>query len=166
MRPMPFLLALLLSVALSPPFGEASARLIGFTLTDVTIEVSVEVQEPASIVLMRGQDVSGQELDAVALLLRNDGTWGAVVELPARSDLRIVFELIREGAASTLSDASTLADLGIDPQRLTLVERPDPVEESTPRPGRAWIIVAVVAALGALALLGVWARPSEDSEGP
>ncbi len=161
---MPFLLALLLSVALSPPFGEASARLIGFTPTDVTIEVSVEVQDSASVVLMRGQDVSGQELDAVALLLRDDGTWGAVVELPARSDLRIIFELIPVGGVSTLSEASTLADLGIDPQRLTLVDRPAPVEEPTSRPGLAWIIVAIIAALAALALLVVWARPSEGSE--
>lgn len=163
---MPLLVAVLLSVTLSPPFGEASARLIGFTPTDLTIEVTVEVQEPASIVLMRGQDVSGQELDAVALLQRDDGTWGAVVELPARSDLRIVFELIREGAASTLSDASSLADLGIDPERLTLVARPDPVEEPASRPGLAWIIVAAIAALAALTLLAVWARPSRDSEVP
>jgi hypothetical protein len=163
---MPFLLALLLSVALSPPFGEASARLIGFTPTDVTIEVSVEVQESASVVLMRGQDLSGQELDAVALLLRDDGSWGAVVELPARSDLRIIFELIPEGGASTLSEPSTLADLGIDPQRLTLVARPDPPEEPTSRPGLAWIITAVIAAVAALALLAAWARPSEESAVP
>lgn len=163
---MPLLVALLLSVTLSPPFGEASARLIGFTPTEVTIEVSVEVVDSVALVLMRGQDVSGQELDPVALLRRDDGTWGAVVELPARPDLLIVFEVIPDRGASTLSDASTLADLGIDPERLTSTERPDPVEEPTSRPGLAWIIVAALAALAALALLAVWTRSSDDSEVP
>jgi hypothetical protein len=162
---MPLLLALLLSVTLSPPFGEASARLIGFTPTEVTIEVSVAVDDSAALVLMRGQDVSGQELDAVALLQREDGTWGAVVELPARSDLRIVFERIPGRGPSTLSEASSLADLGIDPQRLKLVERPDPVEEPSSRPGPAWIIVAAVAALAALVLLAFWSRSSDSAAG-
>lgn len=155
---MPFLLALLLAVTLSPPFGEASARLIGFTPTDVTVEVSVAVTESAALVLMRGEDVSGQELDPVALLQREDGTWGAVVELPARPDLLVAFELIPQRGASTLSDASSLVELGIDSERLTLVDRPDPVEETTSRPGIAWIIVAAGAALAALVLLAVWSR--------
>ena len=157
-RPMPVLLVLLLTVALSPPFGEASARLIGFTPTEVTIEVSVEVVESAALVLMRGEDVSGQELDPVALLRRADGTWGAVVELPARPDLRIVFELIPARGVSTLSDASSLADLGIDPERLTPVARPDPVEQPASRPGITWVVVAAAAALAALILLTIWSR--------
>jgi hypothetical protein len=161
---MPFLLVLLLSVTLSPPFGEASARLIGFTPTDVTIEVSVDVVDSAAIVLMRGQDVAGQELDPVALLLRDDGTWGAVVELPARPDLRIVFELIPDRGVSTLSAASSLADLGIDPARLTFGEPAAPAEEAPSRPGLAWIVVGAVAGAAALALVAVWSRTS-GSEG-
>ena len=159
---MPLLLALLLSVTLSPPFGEASARLIGFTPTEVTIEVSVALEDSAALVLMRGQDLSGQELDPVALLRREDGTWGAVVELPARPDLRIVFELIPDRGSSTLSEASTLVDLGIDPARLTLIERPDPIEDSKSPPGLAWIVVAGISALAALVLLAVWSRYSGD----
>ena len=53
---MPFLVALLLSVTLSAPFGEASAELIGFTPEVVTIEISVEVLEPAALVLLRGRN--------------------------------------------------------------------------------------------------------------
>ncbi len=155
---MPFFLALLLSVTLSPPFGEASARLVGFTPTEVTIEVTVSVVDTAALVLMRGEDVSGQELDPVALLVREDGTWGAVVELPARPDLRIVFELIPERGASTLSEASTLAELGIDPARLTFAERPVREAEPAPRPGLGWILVAAGAALAALVLIAVWSR--------
>lgn len=164
MRPMPFLLALLLSVTLSPPFGEASARLIGFTPTEVMIEVSVEVVDSAALVLMRGQDVSGQELEPLALLRREDGTWGAVVELPARPDLRIVFELIPPRGASTLSVASSLADLGIDPARLSFGDPPEPPEQPTSRPGLVWIVVAGIAAVAALALLSVWSRFSDSAD--
>lgn len=155
---MPFLIALLLSVTLSPPFGEASASLIGFTPTEVTFEVVVEVLDPAAIVLMRGEDIAGNEIEPVALLSRGDGTWGAVVELPARSDLRIVFESIPERGGSTLSDAASLAQLGIDPDLLSLVNVPEPTDQNTSRPGLGWVIVAVVAALGALILLAIWSR--------
>ena len=155
---MPLLLILLFSVTLSAPFGEASAKLVGFTPTEVTVEVSVEVVEGAAIVLMRGVDVAGNELDPVALISRGDGTWGAVVELPARSDLRLLFELIPERGASRLSEASSLANLGIDPELLTLVDRPEPAEEETTGPGLAWIVVAVVAALAALGLIVFWSR--------
>ena len=156
---MPLLLALLLSVTLSAPFGEASAELIGFTPEVVTVEISVEVLEPAALVLLRGQDVSGQELDPVALLTREDGTWGAVVELPARRDLVLAFDLIPAQGASVLSEGAGLADLGIDPDLLTLTEPPPtPEEESTPPVGLAWIIVAVLAAVLALVLLAIWSR--------
>ncbi len=155
---MPVLVMLLLSVMLSPPFGEASARLIGFTPTEVTLEVSVEVVDSAAIVLMRGTDVAGTELEPVAMLQREDGTWGVVVELPARRDIRLLFELIPERGASTLSDAATLVELGIDPARLTLVDPPEPSDESTPLPGLEWVILAVLAAAAALALIAVWTR--------
>lgn len=158
MRPMPFLLAILLSVTLSAPFGEASAELIGFTPTEVTFEVTVEVLDPATIVLMRGVDVANNELDPVALLLREDGTWGAVVTLPARPDLRLLFEVILQPGGSVLSEASSLADLGIDRDLLTLIDPPEPVERTSSRPGLAWVILAGVAAAAALVLLLVWTR--------
>jgi len=162
---MPVFLALLLSVTLSAPFGTASAELVGFTPEVVTIEVSVEVLEPAALVLLRGQDVSGQELDPVALLTREDGTWGAVVELPARRDLRLAFDLIPPQGASILSEAASLADLGIDPDVLTLGEPPATPEDDSGLPvGITWIIVAVVAALLALVLLAVWSRSGRSGE--
>lgn len=159
---MHFLLALLLSVTLSPPFGEASATLIGFTPSEVTFEVIVEVLDPAAIVLMRGEDIAGNEIAPVALNSRGDGMWGAVVVLPARSDLLIVFESIPERGGSTLSDASSLAELGIDPDVLTLMERPPPTEPDTSRPGILWVVLAVVAALAALILLLIWSRLDKD----
>ena len=162
---MPVLLALLLSVTLSAPFGAASAELVGFTPEVVTVEISVEVLEPAALVLLRGQDVSGQELDPVALLTRADGTWGAVVELPARRDLRLAFDLIPSQGASILSEAASLTDLGIDPDILTLGEPPAiPDEESGAPVGLAWIVVAVAAALLALVLLAIWSRVGRDPE--
>lgn len=162
------LLALLLSVTLSPPFGEASATLVGFTPSEVTFEVVVEVLDSAAIVLMRGEDIAGNEIEPVALISRGDGTWAAVVVLPARSDLRIVFESIPERGGSTLSDASSLMDLGIDPDVLALVERAPPTEQSTSRPGILWVVLAVAAALAALVLLGIWTRlgKAEDDVDP
>lgn len=162
---MPLFLALLLSVTLSAPFGEASAQLIGFTPEVVTVEISVEVLEPAALVLLRGRDVSGQELDPVALLTREDGTWGAVVELPARRDLVLAFDLIPPQGASVLSAGAGLADLGIDPGLLTLTEPPPlPEQESTLPVGLAWIIVAVLAAVLALVLLAIWSRAGRAPE--
>ncbi len=165
---MHLLLALLLSVTLSPPFGEASATLVGFTPSEVTFEVVVEVLDPAAIVLMRGEDIAGNEIEPVALIARGSNEWGAVVVLPARSDLKIVFESIPERGGSTLSDASTLMDLGIDPDVLALVERPPPTEQTTSRPGILWVVLAVAAALAALVLLVVWTRlgKTEDDDDP
>ncbi len=87
-----------------------------------------------------------------------------MVELPARSDLRIVFELIPERDGSALSDASSLVDLGIDPSLLSLGDRPAPAEQSTSRPGIAWVIVAAIAALLALVLLTIWSRLGGSAE--
>lgn len=160
---MPLLIAMLLAVTLSPPFGAASADLIGFTPQVVTVEVSVEIVQPAALVLMRGEDVAGTELQPVALLRREDGTWGAVVELPARRDIRIVFELIPERGASVLSEPSGLIDLGISSERLTLVDPPEIVEGSSSVDGLPWIILGALAAFAALGLLLLWVRLGRDT---
>lgn len=158
---MPWALALLLSVTLSAPFGEASARLIGFTPQDVTFEVTVEVTEPAAIVLLRGEDVAGTEVEPVALIQREDGTWGAVVELPARRDITLVFELVPPVGGSILSDPASLVDLGIRADVLSLGDpAPVVVDETSSIEGLPWIILAVVAGLAALVLLLVGLRSS------
>lgn len=154
---------MLLAVTLSPPFGVASAELIGFSPQVVTVEVSVEVLQPAALVLMRGEDVAGAELQPVALIQREDGTWGAVVELPARRDIRVVFELIPDRGGSVLSEPSSLIDLGISTERLNLVDPPEIVEESSSVEGLQWIILGAVAALAALVLLALWARLGRGS---
>lgn len=164
---MPWAMALLLTVSLSAPFGDASARLIGFTPEQITIEVSVATVEPAALVLLRGQDVAGTELDPVALIQREDGTWGAVVELPARNDLRLVFELIPPVGGSILSEASTLPDLGIPPDVLSSasITAPPGTESGDGAAGLPWIILAVLAGLTALVLLGIWFRTGGDGDG-
>ena len=163
---MPWAIALLLTVTLSSPFGEASGRLIGFTPEQVTIEVSVEVTESAALVLLRGEDVAGTEVEPVALLQREDGTWGAVVELPARLDIRLAFELIPQVGGSTLSEGASLVDLGIPADVLTFVEPPTQpaAEPDDPAPGVPWAILAVLAGLPAIGLLVVWTRSGSSSD--
>lgn len=161
---MPFLLAALLAVSFSAPFDEASARLIGFTPEDVTIEVSVTLTEPAAIVLLRGEDVAGTEVEPVALIQREDGSWGAVVELPARRDIVLVFEHIPPAGGSVLSAGATMVELGIPASALNAVATPESVEESNSIAGLPWIIVAVLAALTAIGLLIVWSRLDRERE--
>ena len=104
----------------------------------------------------------------MALLQREDGTWGAVVELPARRDIVLAFELIPQVGGSTLSEAASLVDLGISADVLTFVDQPAPVEQSSePVAGLPWIILAVFAALTAIVLLAVWSRTgSSDDDDP
>ena len=63
---MPMLFALLLaSVTLSPPFGQAEARAVDVRDDGMTLEVEVEVQQSALVVLVRGVG-SVDELPPVA----------------------------------------------------------------------------------------------------
>ena len=150
---MPVVLAMLLSVVLGAPFGEAEARALEVD-TGITIEVSVEVDGGRSAVLARVVAFAG-ELPPVALIDQEDGRWVGVLRLSGREDVQVAFEAIDGGGSSEISELSTLTELGVDPAVISQT-RPTtpPVEESDPN---WWLIGGAVAGIAALVLLAVWA---------
>lgn len=149
----PLLLAILLSVTLTPPFGEAEARALTVTGA-ITIDVSVEVEGTPTTVIARITGLGG-ELPPQALVERGGGIWGTIIRLTGREDVLIAFEYIDVDGTTTISDSSRLTELGVDPAVIapSLPTTPPPDE-----PGIDPLLVAgVAAALGALVLFGFWA---------
>jgi hypothetical protein len=151
----PLLLAILLSVTLTPPFGEAKARAL--TVTDpITIDVSVEVEGTPTTVIARITGLAG-ELPPQALVERGGGIWGTIIRLTEREDVLIAFEYIDADGTTTISDSSRLTELGVDPAVIA------PNLPTTPPPDEPGIeidpvlLAGVAAALGALVLVGFWA---------
>ncbi len=149
----PLLLAILLSVTLTPPFGEAEARALTVTGA-ITIDVSVEVEGTPTTVIARITGLAG-ELPPQALVERGGGIWGTIIRLTGREDVLIAFEYIDADGTTTISDSSRLTELGVDPAVIA------PSLPTTPPPDEPGIdpllLAGVAAALGALVLLGVWA---------
>ena len=151
--PMLAFLALLLSVVLGAPFGEAEARALEVD-TGMTIEVSVEVDGGRSAVLARVVAFAG-ELPPVALIAQGDGRWIGILRLSGREDVQVAFEAIDAGGSSEISELSTLTELGVDPAVVS-PNRPTVPPSQEPGPNW-WLIGGAVAGVAALALLVVWA---------
>ncbi len=151
----PLLLAILLSVTLTPPFGEAEARALTVTGA-ITIDVSVEVEGTPTTVIARITGLGG-ELPPQALVERGGGIWGTIIRLTEREDVLIAFEYIDADGTTTISDSSRLTELGVDPAVIA------PNLPTTPPPDEPGIeidpvlLAGVAAALGALVLVGFWA---------
>jgi hypothetical protein len=150
---MPILLALLLSITLAAPFGEAEARALEID-TGMTVEVSVVVDGGRSAVLARAVAVSG-ELPPVALVDQGNGQWLGILRFSGREDLQVAFEAIDGGGESVISELAALTDLGVDPAVIS-ASRPTQPPPEEPGPNW-WLIGAVGAGLAALALVGIWA---------
>lgn len=158
---------LLLSVVLSPPFGAAEATAVS-TTGGLTFEVSVEVNAPATAVLVRPVGL-GTELPPVALADLGDGRWVGVVELTTVENIQVAFELIPTIGPSTVSEVHTLTELGVDravferSASTTGTDADDDAEEN-----RQWVWLALAAGAAGLALLVIWAwggRDDEDDDG-
>ena len=149
----PLLLAILLSVTLTPPFGEAEARALTVTGA-ITIDVSVEVEGTPTTVIARITGLAG-ELPPQALVERGGGIWGTIIRLTGREDVLIAFEYIDADGTTTISESSRLTALGVDPAVIA------PSLPTTPPPDEPGIdpllLAGVAAALGALVLFGFWA---------
>lgn len=149
---MPLLLALLLSVALGAPFGEAEARALEVD-SGMTVEVSVEVDGGRSAVLARVVAFAG-ELPPVALVDQGDGRWVGVLRLSGREDVQIAFEAIDAGGSSDISDLLTLTELGVDPAAVSS-SRPTSPQADAPGPNW-WLVGGVAAGVAALTLVVFW----------
>lgn len=162
---MPILFALLLSVTLGAPFGEAEARALEID-SGMTIEISIEVDGGRSAVLARTVAIAG-EFPPVAFVDQGDGTWVGVLRFSGREDVQVAFEAIDAGGQSEISDLSTLTELGVDPAVISS-SRPTqlPLEEPGPN---WWLVGGVAAGLTALILIVVWVvdnKVDQQSEKP
>lgn len=146
------LLVVLLSVVLGAPFGEAEARALEVD-AGMTIEIAVEVDAGQSAVLARVVAFAG-ELPPVALVAQEDGRWVGVLRLSGREDVQVAFEAIDGGGSSTISELSTLTELGVDPAVVSAT-RPTRPPAADPGPNW-WLIGGVAAGFAALALLVWW----------
>lgn len=150
---MPVLLAMLVSVVLGAPFGEAEARALEVD-TGMTIEVSVDVDGGRSAVLAKVVAFAG-ELPPVALIDRGNGRWVGILRLSGREDVQVAFEAIDGGGSSDISELSTLTELGVDP---AVVSPTRPTVPPADEPGpNWWLIGGAAAGILALVLLVVWA---------
>ena len=150
---MPMLLAALLSVVLTAPFGEAEARALEVD-AGMTIEVSVAVDSGRSAVLARTVAFAG-ELPPVALIDQGDGRWVGIFRLSGREDVQVAFEAIKPDGSSDISELSTLTELGVDP---AVVSPTRPTVPPAPEPGPDWWLLGGIAAgVAAIGLLIWWA---------
>lgn len=151
---MTLLIAILLTVALSPPFGEAEAQALGASSAR-TFDVTVQVEGEPAAVLARITGLAG-ELPPVALVPRGGGTYGQAIKLTAWEDVLISFEYIAADGTTTISAPSSLSALGVDPGLLGLSAPTS--EPATAEPGvDPRLLAGVAAALGAAVLLAFWA---------
>ena len=114
---MGLLIAILLTVTLQPPFGEAGAQILGAPGAR-TFDVTVQVEGTPAAVIARMTGIAG-ELDPVAMVPRGSGIYGQVVRLTAWENLSISFEYITADGETTISAASTLSALGVDVDEAT-----------------------------------------------
>jgi hypothetical protein len=150
----PTLLAVLASVVLVSPFGTATASAIDDT-GGLTVEVTVEYSANAVAVIARPFS-DYEELPPTALIEGPNGAWIGWVELPTAQNWQIAFEAFEPDGVSTLSEGSTLIELGVDAILITSeVEGPLPSKPLLPA-GSVWLIVGVVSMVAALVLLSIW----------
>ncbi len=168
------LVALILLLPLSPPFGEATATASSAD-GGLWIEVSVEVSGSPVAVVVRGMGPGGSELPPVALADRGDGRWEGVVSLPVIENILIGFESIPAQGPTQISEFNTLTELGVD-RAVFSFDNPDTGfaedDDSLVTPeGARWGWLGIAAGAGALALIAFWtigtvrSRQQDDDRG-
>lgn len=151
---MPILLAVLSAVVLASPFGLATASAIDDS-DGLTVEVTVQFSEEAEAMIARPFS-DFEELPPTALTRNGDEGWIGWVELPTAQNWKIAFEAFRPDGEATLSEGSTLIELGVDVVVIeSEVEAPLPSAPLLPE-GSPWLIAGVISMVAALILLAFW----------
>lgn len=157
-------LVLLLSVTLAPPFGEAEATAVSWTDATVVLDVRVEVDGIAEVVLVQPYGLDSQPLDALPMSLLDDGTWGTLAEMPRVSGVRLGFEVFA-GTSREQSTIHSLVELGVDPSVFVGADVPPPQIVETSSPSWVWLGLAIGAGLVAVVLLVFWVRRKPEEVG-
>jgi hypothetical protein len=152
------LTALLMFIVLGAPFGEANVE--GAPSADgLQVEFEVFV-EGAPVAVVAHLADPGQTQQTVSLANRSGGVWGGVAGLDVMNYV-VVFEAVDTGGEGTLSNPTTLLELGMDSGLLGMdgvvpgaeADKDSPLSPVTRRWG--WGAAALTAI--ALALLALWA---------
>ncbi|MGI9666308.1 MAG: hypothetical protein ACR2N2_04290 [Acidimicrobiia bacterium] len=153
--------AIIASVLLSSPFGEAAAT----ALSDeegLELEVTVEMDASFEAVIVRPFS-SYEELGPTAMIDRGNGVWGARVVVPSAENWSIVFEAIPPEGETTRSETTNLLELGVDP--VVLDGDPSPPPASSISSTTVWLIIGAGLALAALGALAWWAfMPNREDD--
>lgn len=160
--------ALVFVLPLPPPFGEADATAVRSTESTLTLEVRVDVVGGARVVLVQPYGPDRTPLDPRPLAALSDGTWGAVLDVPRRADIRLGFEIL-DGGSTKRSDVHTLIELGVDPA-VFAEPAPDSIPPPEPRVTNRGGVGLLALALGSAGLAIVaggvwwWLRPVDGDE--
>jgi hypothetical protein len=164
-----YVVAVVAMVVLASPFGVVEGKAVSDD-DGLSVEITVKVDSTFEAVLVRPFS-SFEELPPTALAPLDNDTWGGSVTFPTAENWFIVFDGHDPDGTATRSDSMSLTDIGVDP----VVVAGEPVERArrTLDSSTWWLIGAVVAALGALAVLAWWTfggdgdQPnSSDPDGP
>ena len=151
------MLALLLLLALGPAFpeAEAAAFLDGDVLV-VDLEVAVALTpEPAVVVAHAGSSTNQLTYQLGPL---GNGRYSGMLRLPARNQFLLI-EAVSSSGGAEVSEAVTLADLGISPEILGLdpdLGRPQPDSTREPRSPVLPIMLVAVAIVAILMTIRVF----------
>lgn len=157
---MPYLLAVLALVVLTPPFGVAEGKAVS-DVGGLTVEITVEVSETFEAVLVRPYS-SFEELPPTALVAIDADTWGGPVTFPTAEDWSIVFDGLEADGEATRSNGVTLTEIGVDP--LVVSGEPNQLPGRSISSSTWWLIGAMVFAVAALATLAWWTFASDDPQ--
>ena len=149
---------LLAVIVLGGPFGEATAEGLP-SASGLRVEFEVVVDGAPVAVVVHLAD-PGQAQQTISLGNRSGGVWGGIAGLDVLNYV-VVFEAVDAGGGSTLSEPTTLLELGLDPAAIGMGDTVPGVDTDEDRPlspvTRRWGWAAAALTAIALALLAVWA---------
>lgn len=153
---------MLLSVMLTAPFGEASAELFEPVPGDFTVELRVEVVDPAVTVVVAQVALLDGRVMPVALVEVAPGRWAGALTLAHLENARVAFDALAPGAESEVSAVVSLIDLGV-PVEMFVEEGEAPTGSGTDS-SPSWLRVGAVVLVGLAVFVGTlsvgWRRIS------